>query len=236
MSILSRFKPNRMAIILTLVLVLGGAFALPAQATTLDFTLGFLPGGSVSFAGGQADPLIGTGISVTAVVDKDTANIPIPVTDGVLSFTTGPLSSYISTEWDFGGGASSFIQITGAVPAAGITDPSTVLLLGTFDLAKVIYIANDFFTFNVAAAGFQDVKDRTLLEYFGIKAGTPLIGSFNLSFNTEAGQTPPGAFESRTMGSGNLFNVPVPIPPSLLLLGTGLVGLVGLGYRRKRQE
>ncbi len=170
------------------------------------------------------------------MVDKDTANIPIPVTDGVLSFTTGPLTGFSPTEWDFGGGASSSITITGAVPAAGITDPNTVLLSGTFDLAKVIYLVNSLFTFNVAAAGFQDTKAPALVEYFGIPAGTPFIGSFNLSFNTEAGQVPPGSFASVTMGSGNLFNVPVPIPPSLLLLGTGLVGLMGLGYRRKRQD
>ena len=235
MSILLRLKPHKMVIVLALALVLAGAFALPAQATTLDFTLGFFSGGTVSFAGGSA-PLIGTGISVTAVVDKDTANIPIPVTDGVLSFTTGPLTGFSPTEWDFGGGASSSIKITGAVPAAGITDPSTVLLSGTFDLAKVIYLVNSLFTFNVAAAGFQDTKDPALLEYFDIPAGTPFIGSFNLSFNTAAGQIPPGSFASVTMGSGNLFNVPVPIPPSLLLLGTGLVGLMGLRCRRKRQD
>ena len=141
MSILSRLKPHKMVIVLALALVLAGAFALPVQATTLDFTLGVLPGGTVSYAGGAA-PLIGTGINVSSVVDKDTANPAIPVTDGVLSFTTGPLTGFTPTEWDFGGGASSSIKITGAVPAAGITDPNTVLLSGTFDLAKVIYLVN----------------------------------------------------------------------------------------------
>ena len=235
MSILSRLKPHKMVIVLALALVLAGAFALPVQATTLDFTLGLLPGGTVSFAGGLA-PLIGAGIDVSFVVDKDTANVPIPVTNGVLSFTTGPLTGFSPTEWDFGGGASSSIQITGAVPAAGITDANTVLLSGTFDLAKVIYLANPLFLFNIAGAVFQDTKNPLLLDYFGIEEGTPFVGSFNLSFNTAMGQIPPSGFASTTMGSGNLFNVPVPIPPSLLLLGTGLVGLMGLRYRRKRRD
>ena len=152
MSILSRLKPHKMVIVLALALVLAGAFALPVQATTLDFTLGLLPGGTVSFAGGLS-PLIGTGIDVSFVVDKDTANVPIPVTNGVLSFTTGPLTGFSPTEWDFGGGASSSIKITGAVPAAGITDPSTVLLSGTFDLAKVIYLANSLFSFQYRRSG-----------------------------------------------------------------------------------
>ena len=234
MSILSRLKPNKMVIILALGLVLGGAFALPAQATTLDFTLGFLPGGTVSFAGGSA-PLIGAGIDVSFVVDKDTANLPIPVTGGVLSFTTGPLTGLSPTEWDFGGGASSTIKITGAVPLAGITDPSTVLLSGTFDLAKVIYLSNPLFIFNIAGAVFQDTKDPLLLEYFGIPAGTPFLGSFNLSFKTAAGKIPPGSLCKHTMGSGNLFNVPVPLPSTLLLLGSGLVGLAGLRPWRRRQ-
>ena len=45
-------KPHKMVMVLALALVLAGAFALPVQATTLDFTLGLVPGGTVSYAGG----------------------------------------------------------------------------------------------------------------------------------------------------------------------------------------
>jgi hypothetical protein len=39
------------------------------------------------------------------------------------------------------------------------------------------------------------------------------------------------------MGTATSFGVvPVPLPPSALLLGTGLLGLLGLGWRRRRQS
>ena len=72
MSFLSRLKPHKMVMVLALALVLAGAFALPVQATILDFTIGVDPGGTVSYAGGGAAPLIGAGIDVSFVVDKDT--------------------------------------------------------------------------------------------------------------------------------------------------------------------
>ncbi len=46
---------------------------------------------------------------------------------------------------------------------------------------------------------------------------TQLVGSSNL-YATNG--TPPG----------------VPIPPSALLLGSGLLGLVGIGWRRKKSQ
>ena len=54
MSFLSRLKPHKMVMVLALALVLAGAFALPVQATILDFTIGVDPGGTVSYAGGAA--------------------------------------------------------------------------------------------------------------------------------------------------------------------------------------
>lgn len=43
-----------------------------------------------------------------------------------------------------------------------------------------------------------------------------------------------------TVQDGITYNInayaPIPVPPTALLLGTGLLGLVGFGYRRKRKS
>lgn len=64
--------------------------------------------------------------------------------------------------------------------------------------------------------------------------------SFNytgLEFERFAFMVKSGTCGNDTMvATATLGDNPVPLPPSALLLGTGLVGLVGLGWRRSRQS
>jgi hypothetical protein len=223
---------------LALAAALATGLALPAQAVILDFTLGLTnpPNAVISFAGYQAGPpevfppLVGANIDVSFVQDLENPAPPIAITGGRLGFTTGPLTGWSGTEWDFGGGPDSTITIIGGIPALGIAD-GTTLLTGKFGTATVFKITGRF---DITGAVFQDSKNEELCRYFGIDPGTPWGGEMNLSFIPSGNVTPPGAFCSQIVGSGDLLNTPVPVPASVILLGSGLLGLVGFGLRRKQ--
>ena len=70
-----------------------------------------------------------------------------------------------------------------------------------------------------------------------------VISGIDLSFLvTDPNLGNPLTYLHLTYGCGNdnlmgeIAANTVPIPPSALLLGTGLLGLVGLGWRRRRQS
>ena len=85
----------------------------------------------------------------------------------------------------------------------------------------------------------------TWLEWDGNDPSSvyPVGTSASFSFQANA---PPGLSEGIVvtyLGSANsyqgfegIMTSPVPLPPSMLLLGSGLLGLVGLGWRRSRKE
>lgn len=215
---------------LALFLTVGSAMA----AVILDFNVISPAAGTVSFSGGDA-PLIGTGISVNNVVGLNTpANSmkTLVLSSGVLEFTTG---SHIG-DWQWGGGMSSTITLTGGIADLGLSD-DTVLLSGYFDFAQVVPLTPSIF--KVAVTGFFDTKDPTLVGFYGLpafqgdgKTPFPYYGNLNLSFVLQDGTGAPDAFSSIMVLSGDIANTPVPVPPTLLLFGSGLAGLVGLGRRK----
>lgn len=234
MAKLFKLKPRKILTILVFALVLCGAFALSAQANYLDFFIGPMhPGNAeISFDGGFSNPLEGENINVLGVMGVATTSHPgefLAFTSGRLNFTTGNLTGFSSNEWDFGSGGS--FTITGAILALGITDPTTVLVSGSFDSAKVFHAAS---TFNIGFGDITDTKNEEILEHYGFPGDQLFDGKMNLAFFTNVA-TPPGSFDSVGNGisSGDLVNMPVPVPPTMLLLGSGLLGL-GLQCRRKK--
>jgi hypothetical protein len=180
-------------------------------------------------AGGN---LAGLGIRVDTVTNGTTQ---YGLINGVLRFSTGVLTSTTSNTWNFGGGNNTLIQLRGGVDVngngvidSGEIPTSTMLMAGKFGNATVLAVGD---VFKIAAASFIDQKNEDLLELYGIDTGIPYwAGNFNLSFN--ASGSPPSTFTSSEVLSGDVVNNPVPEPATMLLLGSGLLGM-GVYARRR---
>jgi hypothetical protein len=197
----------------------------------LDFGVIAPTSGSISFAGGVA-PLVGAGIDVDNVVGLPGGPV-LTCLGCILNFTTGALTGTTGTSWDFGGGATSSISISGTVLNGMSVVASGALLTGSFGTATVTNFGG---TFKIAGASFSDVKDPALLAFFGLPTGIPYDGNFNIAF--QGAGNPPGAFASSLVLDGDIINTPntppVPEPGTMLLLGSGLAGFGYLKRRRRR--
>jgi hypothetical protein len=213
--------------VLTLILLLV-AFVQPARADAyLDFGVVAPTTGSISFAG-TGNPLVGADISVDNVVGTGgtTLNndVTLDITGGLLNFTTGNYQGESGGNYVFGGGGS--ITITGGIAALGIAN-GTTLLSGTFDTVQVVVNGP---TAKIVSASFSDEKDEDLAAYFGFSNVPGWIGFSNIGFS--ASGAPPSGFTSTSVTSGDMTDYPVPEPASLLLLGSGLIGIGVLARRR----
>jgi hypothetical protein len=220
-------------IVIGLVVVLA-CVSPPAQASTiLDFQGLAAGGGTIAFSGGAA-PLVGTNIPIVTLGGIET---PLnagnyDVTNGYLNFQTGNLISYSGGSYNFGNGG--FFTITGGVTAAGISATTgapptpTVLLTGSFLGAQVGSGVVSF----VLGNG-PDTKNPDLLTYFGLSTATQFQFDAKTNLNVSSGALNGGSF-SGTAFSTDISNTVVPEPGSMMLFGTGLVGLSALVRRRKQ--
>lgn len=234
---------GKMLAVLSFMVALSAALAISGQAgMVIDFdVLG--PNGSITFAGGTNNPLIGTDIPIDWVAGLRTpmhSSPPsYPITGGLLNFKTGnfaayygpPAQSFLQPTWAFYGGGE--LTITGTVWDGLIPVAQDALVFNGYFQSASVQATNDVFM--IAMAIFTDSKNADLLAFFGVPwaIGQPLPGLLNLSFMGSGSGG--GAITSSSIVSGDVANsIPIPAPATLLLLGSGLLGLVGLRYRRRK--
>jgi hypothetical protein len=223
-------KLAKLSLVLLMVLTVGSVFSF-ANSAVIDFGVIAPTAGSISYAGGNT-PLVGSGIQVDNVTGIGTPlcnGCAFNILGGSLDFVTGNFTSFTSNSWNFAGGGS--ISLSGCVDvdnngSCGGGDISGTLLSGMFNFASVIAVGDSF---KIAASSFMDVKNPDLAALFGL-APNCCVGNFNISFMA-SGQ-PPSGFASTQVLSGDITNTAIPEPASLVLLGSGFIGL-GSFARRK---
>jgi hypothetical protein len=177
---------------------------------------------AVSWWGG-ASPLTGLNISVTGIQGDRSDDDFLGITGGLLSFTTGPLTSYDNTSWHFESGGN--IALTGGVSALGIASPDTLLLWGSFSEVSVLKVDTRF---KVILASSYNELNADVANFFGVS--DPYVGSLNLSFFSN--ESPGQPFTATSLQGGQIEATSVPVPAAFWLFGSGLFGIAALRKRR----
>lgn len=210
--------------------------AIPEVIPYLDFGIDSIHSPARIWYDGGNTPLYGEGISVDYVTGVNTplnSGIKLNIIGGTLNFQSGNLISYGPAYWEFGSGGT--IELTGGLDLNNsgdidLSEPSGTLLSGTFNTAVVGAIQmSPMLYFGVAIGSIEDNKSPALLDYYGLPKDLPYLGNFNIGFYGSGSPGPPEPFSSIYVLGGNIINTPIPIPTTFILLGSGLLGLLGIG-------
>jgi hypothetical protein len=234
--------------VLVLVMALGVGLPPPARAFLLDVTVSSInPAVLSSYAGHYPwvpSPLESnlTRIDVSLTGDLKLQPSPAATSPGKnLHFPTGPLVYHgANVPAPASAGAAGGISPQGAITLQGDISGlnlsgGTTLWRGSFGAGSVTEPApvrgNAFFS--VAGSNFTDNNDAAWLAALDLYRQT---ANDNVDPGCAASfASIPRAFPSTMVPRGKILNHLVPFSNTLLLLGSGLMGLVGLRYRRRRR-
>jgi len=241
----TRAKKKRTVVVL--VMALGVGLPPPAQAYLLDLTVASInPGVLISYAGGSPSgrPPGGSNLKVIDASRMDDlrrqpSSTIIPPKKN-LNFPKGPLVDYgpsvpsAPPVWMPGGiSPQGAITLQDGIPSltrSGGT-PRLSGSFGTSSLTEPTPVSENSLSY-VAGSKFADNKNDAWLASVGMPRQSA-SGNFDPGFAASFASIP-GAVTSPVVPRGNILNHLAPFSSTLLLLGSGLMGLVGLSYRRRR--
>jgi hypothetical protein len=188
-------------------------------------------GGTLTYDG-AGGPAIGTGIKFVDLVGVETplnAGSVLACVECLLAFTTGPNTLEGPPLYRWAGGGT--FTLVGDVPALGLND--AVLVSGHFTgTANTPGLAAGEDSGLFLALGI-DTKDTVLAAYYGLGPAGWKFANTEIALGTFTVDPATGAFTA-VPNQADLINAPIPEPATLLLLGSGLLGLAGLHRPRMR--